>query len=207
MNREGIAQSGHAVPQAEGHVIGVAGHVKVQAILQQRLELDAQQAALGQHGAPLLHVPAEVVVRGVHHQGLTEEGAVLGAADVEGIRQCRQVREGQVIVRRGEGGTQPGTVQEQEQAVSVAASSQSGQLGLGVNGADLRGVGDIHHFGGDHVLRAVVFCQDRLHQGGGQLAVGRIDGADLVAGGLNSAGLMGIDVGGMGADDRLIGLQ
>ena len=49
-----------AVPEPEGQLVGVAGQVEVEAVLQQGLELDAQQPPLGQHGAPLLHVPAEV---------------------------------------------------------------------------------------------------------------------------------------------------
>lgn len=50
----------------------------------------------------------------------------------------------------------PGAVQEQQQAVLVAAVPQSGQLRLGVDGADLGGIGNVDHLGGDHVLRAVM---------------------------------------------------
>ena len=187
----------------------MAGGVEEAVVFQQRLELDAQQAALGQHGAPLLHVPAEVGLGGfvAQYHGLAEEQAVLGAADVEDIRQRRQVRQGQVISGRGEGGAQTGAVQEQVQAVLVAAAPQGGQLGLRVDGADLCAVGDVHHAGEDHVFGAVVLRQNGLHQSGSQLAVGRIDVADLVARGLDGAGLMGVDVAGVGGDDRLVGLQ
>ena len=71
----------------------MVGHVEVQVVLQQSLKLYAQQPALGQHSAPLLHVPAEVIVGGVHHQGLAEQGTVLGAADVESVGQSRQIRQ------------------------------------------------------------------------------------------------------------------
>ena len=49
--------------------------------------------------------------------------------------------------------------------------------------------------------------QHLFHQGGGQLAVGSGDGADLVAHGLDGAGLMDADVAGLRGDDRLVGPQ
>ena len=185
----------------------MTAHVQIQSVLQHGLELHAQQAALGQHGAPLLHVPAEMGVGRGDHQCLTEEGAVLGAADVEHIRQRGQICKGQVVTRRGERRGKSGAVQEQQQAVLVAARAQSLQLRLGVNGADLGAVGDIDHLGSHHVLGAVVLPEDSLHQSGGELAVFGADGADLVAGGLDGAGLMGVHMAGMDGDHRLIGGQ
>ena len=88
----------------------------------------------------------------------------------------------------------------------VAAAAQGRQLRLGVDGAQLRGVGNVHQFGGYHVL-GVVGAEDLLHQGGGQFAVGGGNGADLVAGGLDGSGLVGVDVGGGGGDDRLEGAE
>ena len=107
---EAIAQGHHAVPQADGHVVGMAGDVEIEAVLQQGLELKGHKAALGQDGPPLLHVPAEVVQRLFQHQSLSEESAVLGAADVERVGQGGQVRKCQVVAGGGEGGTQPGAV-------------------------------------------------------------------------------------------------
>ena len=91
--------------------------------------------------------------------------------------------------------------------MDIAALPQGGQLRPGVDRADLRGVGDVHHSGQHHVLRAVVARQNGLDQGRGQLAVRALHGADLVSGGLDGAGLMGADVAGLGGDHRLIGLQ
>ena len=98
-----VPQGRHAVPEADGHVVGVAGDFKVEPVLQQGLELEGHGPPLGQNGAPLLHVPAEALQWLFQHQGLPEEGAVLGAADVEGVRQGGQVRQRQVIARGGEG--------------------------------------------------------------------------------------------------------
>ena len=206
-HREGISQGRDTVPEPEGQLVGAAGQVEVEPVLQQGLELESQQPALGQHGAPLLHVPAEVRHGTGEHQRLPEEGAVFRAADGEGVGEGGQLRQCQVVVGGGEGGAQPGAVQIEEQAVNIAALPQGGQLRPGVDRADLRGVGDVHHSGQHHVLRAVVARQNGLDQGRGQLAVRALHGADLVSGGLDGAGLMGADVAGLGGDHRLIGLQ
>ena len=152
-------------------------------------------------------MPAEVIVGGVHYQSLAEQGTVLGAADVESVGQSRQIRQNQVVFRGSKSGAKSGAVQEQEQAVAVTALPQGLQLSLLIDSADLRSVRDINQSGGHHVLRTVVLRQNRLNQRRRQLAVGGIDGADLVAGSLDSAGLMGVDMGGVRGDDRLIRLQ
>ena len=206
-DRELIAQRLEAVPQTESHVIGVTADVEVEIVLQQRLELYAQQPALGQHTAPLLDVPAEVGAGDRQHHGLAKQRAVLGAADGEHIRQRRQIRQCQIAFRGGEGGAKTGAVQEQQQAVLIAAVPQSGQLRLGVDGADLSGIGNVDHLRGDHVLRAVMTGQNGLHHSGSHLAVRGGLHADLVAGGFDGAGLVAVDVAGVGGDHRLIGGQ
>ena len=90
----------------------------------------------------------------------------------------------------------------------IAAAPQGGQFRLGVDRADLRGVGDIDQLGEYHVFSAAgVERQYGFHHGRRYLAVRRIGGADLVAGGLNGAGLVAVDVAGMGGDHRFIGLK
>ena len=62
---------------------GADAHVQV--ILEKRLELDPEQAPLGQERAVLFHLSDELADRpalGDHH-GLAEEGAAFGAADQE----------------------------------------------------------------------------------------------------------------------------
>ena len=112
-----------------------------------------------------------------------------------------------VVFRGGEGAAQPGAVQVQIQAVLVTAPAESGELRLCVDGADLRGVGDVRQPGQYHVLRAVVPGQNGLDQRRGQLAVRALHSADLVAGGLHGSGLVDSDVARGGSDHRLIGLQ
>ena len=203
-HRQGEAQGGHPVPEAEGQGVGVAGGVQIGAVFQQGLELEAQEAALGEHGAPALDVPAEVRPGPGEDQGLAEEGAVLGAADVEDIRQSRVVREGHVPA--GQGGTQPGPVQEEDEPVLVAALPEGRQLRLGVDGAGFRGVGDVDH-GGLHLVLVAVELGDGLDHGGSNFPVGAGDGDDLVPRALDGPGFVDVDVSRVGGDDGLVGLQ
>ena len=57
------------------------------------------------------------------------------------------------------------------------------------------------------MLGAVVLPEDSLHQGRSELAILSADGADLVAGGLDGTGLVGVYMTGMDGNHRLIGGQ
>ena len=187
----------------------MAGHLEIEAVLQQGLELRPQQPALGQHGPPLLFDAEEVGLEGGigDDQGLPQEGAVLGAADGEGVGEPGQVGEGEIAGGGGEGGAQPGAVQEEEQAVVPAEPGEGGELGLGVDHAALGGVGDLHQPGLDqmYVLVPLQKGEQLLRR---ELAVGAGgERKDLVSGGLHGARLVAVDVGGLGGDDPLPGPQ
>src|SRR5699024_1342256 len=94
----------------------------------------------------------------------------------------------------------------EKEGIVVAAAAQRRQLRFCIAGADLCGVGDVDQPGGDHVLRAVG-PEHGLHQFRRQLAVGGAGRADLVAGGLDGAGFVDVDVAGVGGNGRLIGPQ
>ena len=195
-----------------GHDVGVAGNPEVQVIGEQSVELHAQQTALGQHAAPLLHHKAEVPLQRIVHNdhGFAEQSAHLVAADVEHIAQPRQLRQGQVAIVAGEAVAHPRTVDKEGQAALPAHLVQRRQLRLGVHGAALGGEGDIHHAGHDHVLivgAEVMPIVIVLHLLGGDLAVVGGQGQHLVAGGLDGAGLVAVDVAAGGGEDALIGPQ
>ena len=153
-------------------------------------------------------MPAEVVTGDGHDDRLAEQRAVFRAADGEYVRQGGKVGQRQIVFRRGEGGAKPRTVQKQQQIVSVAALPQGGQLGLGVDCANLRGVGNVDQLRRDHVLLAVgMDGQHALHHFRRHLSVRGVGGADLVAGGLDGAGLMAVDMAGVGGDHCLVGGQ
>mgnify|MGYP002530616949 CR=1 FL=1 len=183
-----------------GHDVGVAGDPEVQVIGEQSVELHAQQTALGQHAAPLLHHKAEVPLQRIVHNdhGFAEQSAHLVAADVEHIAQPRQLRQGQVAIVAGEAVAHPRTIDKEWQAALPAHLVQRRQLRLGVHGAALGGEGDIHHAGHDHVLivgAEVMPIVIVLHLPGGDLAVVGGQGQHLVAGGLDAAcGTLGAGV-------------
>ena len=88
--------------------------------------------------------------------GFTEQGAYLGAADVENIAQARQLRQCQVAGIAGEAVAQTGAVNEQRQTAFFAHIVQLRQLRFCIQGAALGGEGDIHHPRHDHVLMALI---------------------------------------------------
>ena len=187
-----------------------AADVEVQAVFKQRVKLQPQQPALGQHGAVLLDVAAEIGLQGRvrDDQRLPEQGPALGPADVEHVRELCHILQGHV--GGGQAVAHPGPVHEQDHVVPVAGGADVLQLLERIDRAVLGGEGDIHHPGlGDMLLdgaRPVVLA-DLGHLGGGELAVLGGEGQDLVAHMLQRAGLMGVDVAGLGADHGLIGQQ
>ena len=77
----------------------MTAQLQVQAVLKQRLELEAQQAALGQHPAVALDTVPEIPLKGGagDDHRLTEQGPHLGAADVEHVGQPGQVGEIHIV--------------------------------------------------------------------------------------------------------------
>ena len=190
----------------------MGGNVKIQVIGHQGIKLDTQQAALGQHAAMLLDEITEILlqVRVRDDHCLTEEGAYLGAADVEHIAQPGDIRQCHIVALRHQAVAQPGTVQEQVQAQLPADTGQLFQLGETVEGTVFRGIGDVHQLGLDRMLKAGI-CpvgQHRLlHLGSGDLAVAGRNRQDLMASGFHGAGLMDIDMAAHRAQGALVGPQ
>ena len=173
-------------------------------------ELHAEQAALGEHGAVALHRAAEARLERVVDDDhcLAEEQAVFRAADVKRIAQPRQILRLQVAARGRERLRQPRAVEIQVHPVRVARRAQGGQLRHGIDSAEFRRVGHVHHARQHHVLviharRSAVLRGGVGDGGGGELAVRAGHGDHLVAGGLDRAGLVHIDVAGVGRDHGL----
>ena len=190
----------------------MGGDGKIEIVRHQSVKLDTQQPALGQHPAALLDEVAEILfdsrVRNDHR--FAKERAHLGAADVEHVAQPGDIRQGQVISLRHQAVAQTGPVQKQVQSQFMAGFTQGGQLRQRVERAQLRGIGDIHQLGLNHVLKAAVVAVSlhRLtHLCGGDFAVLRRKGQHLVARGLHSARLMDVDVSALGAQRPLMGPQ
>ena len=76
---EGYAQGLKAPGQLSGQAVGTGGQFQIEVIFQKGGELYAQQPALGEDGALLLHAVAEAGLKGMVHnyQGLAEEKTVV----------------------------------------------------------------------------------------------------------------------------------
>ena len=86
------------------------------------------------------------------HHGLAAECPALGAADVEGVAEARDVSQGDVGIAGGQAVGEARTVQVQRNLVTVAQGRELFQLGQRVQGAQLGGVRDEHHAREHHVL-------------------------------------------------------
>ena len=154
------------------------------------------------------------------NNGLTEQRTALGAAQVKHITQRRVVLQGQVVGLAHQAVGHTRTVHKQIQPQLVAGGGNVGQFLLIIKGADLGGVRDVDHAGLDLVLVAgvgAVLLHGFADLAGRDLAVFVRQGQALVAGGFHRAGLMYMDVAGVGTqcalpwlqrgvDDRQVGL-
>ena len=222
LHRQRVAAFAQHRADACGRLVGVTGDVHVPVVLEQRVELQAEQPALGQQRAVLFDGGQEVLRRVVlrEHDGLTEQGADLGAADVEHIGQPGDVLERDIGAIGGQRVPQARAIEEQLHAVAVADAAQGLQLVQRVQRAVFRGMGDVDGAGEHHMLVVAVRVERGavvVELGGVDLAVMVGERQHLVPGGLDGAGLMHVDVpgggghracigGGDGVDDGLVGL-
>ena len=194
VHKEAVALFRKALFQALRRVDGVFADGEIQPVGEQHVELDAQQPPLCQQRALLLdhgHKVGRCAV-GEHHS-LAAQRTHLGAADVEHIGQPGKVGQRHVCTLGSQTVAQPCAVQEQRHFVLLTHSVQGFQLGLGVQGAVLGGVGDVHHAGEHHVVVVTVGVESghQLPQLGSiHLAVVLRQSDHLVAGVLDGTGLV-----------------
>ena len=112
------------------HTNSMTGNVKVEVILKERLELNTQQAALGQHTALAFDHVTEVLSQdgiGIYNC-LAEEGANLGTADVEHVTKPCQVIQAHIIALGNQTIAQAGTVHRPLSRQAEDSSSSSFRL-------------------------------------------------------------------------------
>ena len=171
----------------------------IEPVLHKGAELRAEEAALGQDAAALLHDIAEIAVDVLvrDHDRLAEKRAQLGPAYVEHVREPRKVGERRVRARADERHAEARAVHVQVHPVLAAGGGYLLELGEGVDKAALRGLGDVHHARLGK-LQAVGVGPVRhgalAHLPGGELAVARRELYHLVACGLDGPGLVHGDV-------------
>ena len=204
--RRRLAEHREPVPAQDlleplGGLDPVPSDLPIEAVGEQGVELHAEDAALCQHGKALLRVVGEMRRSSVREdQRLAAERAALGSADVEGVAEGGDRFQIQVGCPARKTVGQPRAVQIQAQTVLPANGGDVLQLPPGIETAPLRRVRHVDHARPDDVL-AVLIRQHGLGQlayrGGGQLAVPFGQEQELAADGLQTAGLVDVDMSGL----------
>ena len=203
---------------AQGLLVGFFRHREIQAAaaavlaVQQSQELLTQQAALRQHAAVLLQAVAEIGLQIVvcDDDGLAEQRTALGTAQVKHVAERGVVLQAQIVGGARQAVGHPRAVHEQVESQFVAGGGNVGQFLLVIKGADLGGVRDVDHAGLDLVLVAgvgAVLLHGFADLAGRDLAVFAGQRQALVACGLDGAGLVHMDVPGVGAQHALPRLE
>ena len=200
------------IADLHGHVDGVLADAEIQVVRKQRVELQAEQAALGQQRAVLFGNGGEISRHVVLCKdcGLAEQRADLRAADVEHVAQLGQLRQGNVALRAHQTVAEACAVDVEWDIVPAADAGQLDELTLGVERAELRRVGDVDHAGIDKMLvTRILPVVLHIHPDilGAELAVVDGQGDDLVAREFDGAGLVVADVAGLRGDHAAVGRQ
>jgi hypothetical protein len=137
---------------------------------------------------------------------LADQGAVLGAADVERIGQRGQFRKRQVVAGRGERSAETGAVHVQQQAMLAAKRRQRGQLRARIDRAQL---GACETYTNRGCTRCSLACSASTGTIASGVSLPSVAGTVItlwpVA--LDGAGFVGGDVAGDGGDGGLVRAQ
>lgn len=193
----------------EGEGYGMSADLVIESAAEECGELEAEEATFGKHGSVAFDKGAkmgkEFGTAGDH--GFAEEGATFCASDIEDVAEGGDVAQGHIAAFGIETVGETGTVDE-EGDVAVGAHFIKGlELTAIVDGAEFGGEGDVDGAGSNHGIVAVVGIETVDISG----YVGRFETAvmagerdDFVAPGLDSSGLMHVDMARIGAENTLI---
>ena len=185
---------------------------QIQIIRKKCVKLESCDPSLGQQGAMLFDDCKKVRDKVMlwYDRGLSEQGAALCSADIEGVAERSQVRELDVIFRAGKGVGQPGSVHIEGNVIFPADAADLPEFPQGVEGSALGRLGEIDHAGFHHVV-AVQVAAEGFHKlpdpAGADLSVLLGQGQDLVAPVFDRPGLMGADMSALRSDHPLPGTQ
>ena len=182
----------------------------IEPILEEGLELDAEQTSLGKAGSLLLHEREEVgdKLRLREDKRLAEERTALRAADKEGIGEMCGVFERVIVFRCSKGIGKACAVAVDLEMAGICGRTQRLELCLRIDEAILVWLGDVYECRLDHVVTVAILLPEPhefVDIPSCKLAVVTGDCEHLVAACFDSAGLMHGDVSRGGADDALPG--
>ena len=182
----------------------------IEPILEEGLELDAEQTSLGKAGSLLLHEREEVgdKLRLREDKRLAEERTALRAADKEGIGEMCGVFERVIVFRCSKGIGKACAVAVDLEMAGICGRTQRLELCLRIDEAILVWLGDVDECRLDHVVTVAILLPEPhefVDIPSCKLAVVTGDCEHLVAACFDSAGLMHGEVSRGGADDALPG--
>ena len=185
------------------------GEAEIQLVCEQRIELQADERALGDDGSVLLLDGEEMLVCLAvgEDDGLASEGSDLRATDIENITMTGQIGQGDVVAFGHQTIAEAGPVYIERNLVALAHLIDMIQLSGRVEGAQLRGEGDVDETRMDgmilvavvHIVVEIFVERRSLH-----LAIGIRDGDDLMLRKLDGSCLMDIDVTRPHTDNSLV---
>ncbi len=204
------------VPLVEQHLtdlvrlrVRVLRQLEIQVVGEQRVELQAEQPALGKQRAVQFDERGEILgrVAAREHDRLAEHGADLRAADREDVGDARKVVEIRVVRVTCERIAQARAVDEQRHAVVVRHLRERGELGARIHRAVFGRLRDIHAARAHHVRMVRVRVEALaivVELRRADLAVLLRQCEHLVPGRLDRAGFVRVDVRTVRADDSRI---
>ena len=132
----------------------------IQPIGKQRIELDAQQPALGQQRPMLLDDRKEMrnQPRTRKHHRLAKQRTALGTANIKRIAQRGQIGQAHVVFRTGQRIGQPRAIDIEQNMMRPAYAADLRQLRARIQRSILRGLRQVRHTGHDHMITIRVVC-------------------------------------------------
>lgn len=200
------------IPEHHGQTVRVGPQAEIKAVTEQLQKLDAQKPPFREPAALLLGNVAEILLQGImaQHQGFPEQGADLRAADVKGVAEGGNCRQIQIIAFIAQAVAEARAVHIQVQPPAAADFGNLLKFPPGINGPQLRRLGNINHPGLRHMFMGLVVPMGVpriLNLPGRQLPVQGWNGGNLVAARLHRSRLMDVDMARIRAQHALMGAQ
>ena len=197
---------------AVSHGDRVRAAALIEAVREEGVELDAEDASLRQQRAALLDDGEEVRhgIRFREDNRLAEECTALRPADVERIAEARDGGERQLAYGTAEGVCEPRAVEEERNPICAADGADDLELIHRIERAVLGRVRDVDHAGAYHVVVVCILvkgAQALLDGARGELALRVREGEHLVTAALDCARLVHGDMPRIGGNDALVGAQ
>ena len=186
----------------------VFSHFEIKAGVKSFFEHCADYETFCKHITALFDEPAKVVVNnGIgENKSFAEEKTVFGSTKIKTVGKSAKVFKGYVVAFCGKGGSKSCAVNKEPHSVCVAIFGKGGKFRFGVKGSELGGLGNVNKFGNYHMFAFKTF-ENGVDDFGGEFSVNADRNSDGFSSHIfNGTGFVNVDVAGVGADYRIIGV-